>query len=236
MPGQAHAVAHAARPDLARTALSRNTVNRGIGVANIAGRALSNIQPTIRRKSDGAPAVVPVGRHAVMKNSWRIPLTQALLDILVFQDAVYFGHEQRGTAHCHAIRLDESRGQFEILLVRTAGVADRMDLSDPPRADEQRAVLSDRHASGVSNAGHVFLDLEAGGQTDFTQVEVRLGRAGAGEQHCHDGQCTGYFQFHIQVIQRERVGQKAISSTAANSTSRNGRLARYTRTIGCSNR
>ena len=161
-----------------------------------------------------------------MKHPGRDALPEALFDVLVFQYTVDFRHEQRGSAHRHAVGQDQARGQFDDLLAGASRITHRVNLADVSGADEQRAVLADRESAGVSQAADVLLDLEARRQADFGQVKVRVRFAGGECQHRQGAQRSGGFPNHVSIIHRESEGQKAISSTAAISTSRKGRLAR----------
>ena len=161
-----------------------------------------------------------------MKHLRNNVLTEPLFNVLVFQNAVNLRHEQRRTAHRQPVGKDQARGQFDDLLAWSARIANCVHLAGIAGANEQRAVFSNREPPGIAHTAHIFLDLETGRHADFAQVEVRPRFIGGENQQGRRTQCERNFANHVPIIHSESEGQNAISSTAAISTSKNGRLAR----------
>ena len=145
--------------------------------ADVARRPEGNVEPALAVGHQVLPAMRHVGRHVVVDDLAGRRLVEAGFGIVVFVELVDVDHVERaiheGDARRHA-----QPGDVGLRHLLAVGPGDGVNRALVERADEQRALVAQRHLPRLRNVARPHLDLEARRQLDVGEdlVEIRLRR------------------------------------------------------------
>src|SRR4051794_29195188 len=134
--------------------------------ADVEGRAEREVEPAILIDRDIFPAMRGVGRHVVVHHLAGAEIIEIGFGIFVFDQLVDRDHVERAIPECEAGRhIQALEDGLDLFLA--AAVLDRVDVAEPERTHEQRAVVAPGHLPRGQHAGRVDFDVEAGRQLDL---------------------------------------------------------------------
>jgi hypothetical protein len=197
VPVEADAVADAAGEYLPPRAVGVHAQHCRIGVAGIAdvaGRADRHVKLAVGAEGDELPAVVDIARQAVGNHRRRRRSGEAIVNVIVAQDAVHRADIQRAMAPGQAAGHVQSGGDSDHGAGAIGGVeAHRVHRAGPARADIKHATpgayRAQRHLPGIVHA-RPELDGKARRQHDGFQRQGG-GQGGPGQQDDAQGVAHG---------------------------------------------
>ena len=182
MPVEADRIAHAARKHFRHRVgafVHAHTHDIGITIAvrlaDIARSADRHVKHAVGTEGDEFPAVVRFRREPGADDGGARRIGEAGFDVVVADNPVHGRHVEGAVAERDAYRQGEPGRDYERVERLVAADAHRVNLAGAHAADEERALVAQRHRARVGHVVREYMDFKAGRQLDA--VERQLLRA-----------------------------------------------------------
>src|SRR5688572_10391007 len=189
MPVKTHGVAYAARKNLESGTVRIHPVDGAVlfgRPADVAWDSDWNVKHAVGTERNELPSVMGVARKLVGHKSGRRWSLEVGLDIVVSRHARHFSHIQRTIPESQAGWHIETLGNRDHLIgsIVFITIDNGIDISGIHRANEERAVGTQRHLTRFINSGCINADAKARRKLYFLRLGGGLGcAAGNGTRH-----------------------------------------------------